>query len=292
MKFRSLEISSTRFPSEGIRFATVKSVALRGRADLTVWTPPDHDGSPLPLVILLHGVYGSHWGWALHGGAHVTAGQMIENDEIPPVALVMPSDGLWGDGSGYIRQAGRHKGGDFEKWIVDEVPAAMGQIAPETADAPCFIAGLSMGGFGALRMGAKYPDRFAAISGHSSITEFEQLRLFVEESLDSYGVAPDDRSVIKTIRAQRYCLPPIRFDCGLNDPLLLQNRMLHEQLTAEEVPHIYEEFGGGHEWSYWEVHLRDTLRFFGERIEYLRNPPEPESEAHGDEVAAEDQSVE
>ena len=76
--------------------------------------------APLPLVILLHGVYGSAWSWPLNGGAHLTVARLIEAEEIAPVALAMPSDGLWGDGSGYVP----HADADYERWIVDEVPAA------------------------------------------------------------------------------------------------------------------------------------------------------------------------
>jgi hypothetical protein len=63
----------------------------------------------------------------------------------------MPSDGLWGDGSGYVPHASQ----DFERWIVDEVPVATRIAVPACDDAsPIFIAGLSMGGFAALRLNA------------------------------------------------------------------------------------------------------------------------------------------
>src|SRR5579872_6172694 len=113
-------LESSPAPLEGLTFATVKSRALRGRADITFFVPGATQGTDLPLVVLLHGVYGSHWAWAVKGNAHRTAQRMIEAGEIPRLALAMPSDGLWGDGSGYLS----HPGLDFEKWIVDEVPAA------------------------------------------------------------------------------------------------------------------------------------------------------------------------
>ena len=121
--------------------------------------PSARAAAPLPLVILLHGVYGSAWSWPLLGGAHLTVARLIEAEEIAPVALAMPSDGLWGDGSGYVP----HSDADYERWIVDEVPAAAALGDDRvTPDSPLFIAGLSMGGFGALRLGAKYPIGFAA----------------------------------------------------------------------------------------------------------------------------------
>jgi enterochelin esterase-like enzyme len=257
--FRTFEISEPRFEHEGLRLVTVKSGALRGRADLSLWVPPA-GVNPAGVVILLHGVYGSHWGWSLRGGAHRTAARLVAEGSLPPFVLAMPSDGLWGDGSGYLRHATQ----DFERWIVEDVPAAVRQAVPAlAAKAPLFLAGLSMGGFGALRLGAKYGDRFRAVCGHSSITEFGQLAQFVEEPLGTYGCAPEDASVLETVRARRGALPALRFDCGTEDPLIEPNRVLHRELQSLGVPHEYEEHPGGHEWPYWERHLADTLRFFG-----------------------------
>ena len=71
---------------------------------MSLFIPPGIDGKDnVPLVMLLHGVYGSHWAWSRKGGAHHTAARLIEQGQIPPMVLAMPSDGLWGDGSGYIQ---------------------------------------------------------------------------------------------------------------------------------------------------------------------------------------------
>ncbi len=290
--FRTFEISDERFEFDGLRFVTVKSPALGHRADLTLFVPPQAQGwRDVPVVILLHGIYGSHWGWALKGGAHRTAARMIAAGELPPMVLAMPSDGLWGDGSGYVRHvregeamrlslavlndevepigvsatsSASEQASDFERWIVEEVPAAVNRAVPFTSsDSPLFIAGLSMGGFGALRLGAKYPGRFRAVSGHSSATRVEQLQESVEEGVSSYSPVEEDRSVLAAMRQHRTELPPIRFDCGTDDFLLAANRELHAELNAAGITHIYQEFPGGHDWPYWETHLADTLAFFG-----------------------------
>jgi S-formylglutathione hydrolase FrmB len=57
-------------------------------------------------------------------------------------------------------------------------------------------------------------------------------------------------------------LPPLRFDCGVDDQLIEENRALHRDLEARGIAHTYEEFPGAHTWAYWERHLEDTLRFF------------------------------
>ncbi len=260
MPFRTVEVSDGRFELGRLRFVTVKTAALRGRADICVWLPGGYEAiETLPLVILLHGVYGSHWAWALKGGAHETAGRLISERAIRPMGLVMPSDGLWGDGSGYLRHAEQ----DFERWIAEEAPEAARTLLPAETRTPLCLSGLSMGGFGALRIGAKYgTHRFAAVSAHSSITEFSQMALFVEEPLSAYGIPSEDESVLATILTNRENLPALRFDCGEADPLIEHNRALHRSLDNNGITHRYEEFPGGHEWPYWEEHLADTLRFF------------------------------
>jgi putative tributyrin esterase len=253
MSFRTIE-SSPSLP-QGLSFVTVKSAALGQRADLTLWSPPDTEpGAVMPLVILLHGVYGSHWAWALKGDAHLTAQRLIDSGAITPMRLAMPSDGLWGDGSGYVAHT---TGQDFEQWIVEEVPAAAGHVG----GAPIFIAG-----FGALRMAGKYPGRFAAAAGHSSITEAHQLDALMAESRAGWSVAPQDQSVLAALTHAAAPVPPLRFDCGLDDPFLQANRALHQSLDAAGIAHDYAEHPGGHEWPYWSRHLEDTLRFFASTL--------------------------
>lgn len=263
--FRTIKISDPRFERDGLRHVTVKSRALGQRADLVMFLP---DGIALdvalPAVMLLHGVYGSAWSWALNAGAHLTAVRMIASAEIPPLALVMPSDGLWGDGSGYLP----HRAKNFEEWIVDEAPRAAREASEGAIreDSKFFIGGLSMGGFGAMRLGTKHADKFAAISAHSSITELEQLGKFVEEPLTCYRAVESDATVLGELVEHRENLLPLRFDCGVDDPLIRANRRLHEALAAEGISHEYEEFEGTHEWKYWENHLADTLRFFARHV--------------------------
>lgn len=262
MAFRTIELSDPRFEAEGLRYVTVKTPNLPGRGDATIWLPPtDIDPpTPLPLVILLHGVYGSHWAWSLKGGAHRTAERLIRSGQLKPMALVMPSDGLWGDGSGYLP----HNGYQFDRWIIDDVPKLAAEATPlVTAKSPLFIAGLSMGGYGALRLGARYPTRFRAMAGLSSITQLEQLSQFVEEPIAPYRQAdPADESVLALLLANRDQLPPFCFNCGIADQLLGPNRELHEALLEHAIAHTYTEYTGGHEWPYWEEHLADILLFF------------------------------
>ena len=261
-RFRTIETADPRFVHDGLLPVTFKSPALKARADMTLFVSQGVESARnVPIVILLHGVYGSHWAWALKGGAHVTAARLISEGAIPPMVLAMPSDGLWGDGSGYVAHL---LGADFDRYIVEDVPACVAEVVPAVREqSALFIAGLSMGGFGALRLGAKHANRFRGISGHSCITHFSQMSRFVEEPLDAYGPPPaEEQSALHWIDVNRGQLPPIRFDCGTSDPLLEDNRTLHREFDRRNVSHVYEEFPGGHEWPYWELHLADSLRFF------------------------------
>lgn len=264
-KFRTTEINENLFPSEGLKFITIKSDNLKGRGDICVYVPKNAEGNNLPIVTLLHGVYGSAWVWALKGGAHISLQEMIDGGEVQNMILAMPSDGLWGDGSGYLEHGGRN----YEKWITEDVPTAIIENIPEASNnSPQFIGGLSMGGYGALRLGTKYPDQYKAISAHSAITKFEDLSLFVEEPLTNYQVTSQkDLDVLDCIFSNKDQIPPLRMDCGISDFLLPQNRELNKSLKEHDIPHQYFEFEGGHEWTYWQEHIKDSFRFFNQHIE-------------------------
>lgn len=259
--FRTFEQSDPALSPPGMTFITVKSAALGQRADLTVFTPVDiAENGPLPIVILLHGVYGSHWAWAFKGGAHETLARMVRRGTAVPMALCMPSDGLWGDGSGYTG----HPTQDFERWIVEEVPAAARRACPRLGThSPMCIAGLSMGGFGALRLAGRHPNRIAAAAAHSAITELTQLRALIAEPVP----AAPQASVLEALTTARGALPPLRFDCGTNDRLLEANRSLHEDLVVAGIPHEYEELPGAHDWGYWSANIERTLAFFSRALQ-------------------------
>lgn len=258
--FRSVEISDPRFERDGIRHMTVKSPALGRRGDLSLYVPHEveRDGCDA-MLILLNGVYNSHWGWLYHAGVHLTAKRLIATGALRPMVLVCPSDGLWGDGSAYIA----HGREDAERWIMEDTVAAARIAVPGvTATCKVFLAGLSMGGYGALRLGAKWAPAVAGISAHSAITRIAEMPLFVEEPLAEYTAETmEEFDPLFWFRKNRAVLPPVRLDCGLDDPLLHGNRVFHKALVEEGIPHRYAEFPGGHEWPYWEKHVEETLLF-------------------------------
>lgn len=262
-EFFSLEHGESRIDGLRIGWMTIKSPALKARADVTVIIPNEAEKlGPLPVYTFLHGIYGSHWAWAIKGNLHKTANELFESGTAKAAIILMPSDGLWGDGSGYID----HGLQNFENWILEDILSGFQESWPNIdASGERCISGLSMGGFGALYLGAKYPTRFKAISAHSSVTQLSQLKPRIESPFpNSINLNSPEFSVIHWLNKNKNSLPPLRFDCGLEDPLIEHNQNLHSQLSDLDISHSYEEFPGDHSWPYWETYARKSLQFFAQ----------------------------
>ena len=111
-------------------------------------------------------------------------------------------------------------------------------------DGAAAIGGLSMGGYGAIRLGLRHPDRYRSIFAHSS-------RLPV--SGDEYDVE------VVAARIDRARMPALAFDCGVDDHLIEDSRRLHARLEALGLPHRYQEHPGAHTWEYWDTHVREAV---------------------------------
>jgi S-formylglutathione hydrolase FrmB len=207
---------------------------------------------------LLHGVHGSHWNWWALGGLAESQRELNAEGSMCPFAIAMPSDGHWGAGTAYVP----HRSFNAETWIIEDVPQAVKSVMPHVDTTRLYLAGLSMGGYGAIRLGMKYADRVAGISAHSSVTRIEQLQDHVRESISEFlWSGGENVDIMHWLRQNRERIPPLRFDCGLEDSLLEGNRALHAALLETRIEHLYEEFEGDHTWEYWKTHLLRTLRF-------------------------------
>ena len=131
------------------------------------------------------------------------------------------------------------------------------------------VAGLSMGGYGAVKLALKYPDLFCAAVSHSGAVGFARRNFGADEWgrewTPVFGPAPaggpdDPFALAETI--DRAKLPALRVDCGVDDFLIEENRAFDALLTAHDIPHEYEEHPGAHTWEYWDAHVQDTLAFF------------------------------
>lgn len=120
-----------------------------------------------------------------------------------------------------------------------------------------------MGGYGALRLMAKYPKLFVAASGLSSITNLKDMLPFLaKDEQRYYSKKFKAEEVFAYLKKNKRKLPPFRFDCGVDDALIRSNRLLHAQLEREGISHVYQEFHGGHSNEYWNQNIDKTLIFF------------------------------
>jgi putative tributyrin esterase len=185
---------------------------------------PDRGGPPFAVLYQLHGASDDHRAWLYKSN-------LLRVVEGLPLVVVMPS----GENSYWVDA--------WEKLVVDDLAAHVARTF-RVRDGRAAIGGLSMGGYGAIRLGLKYPDRYASIFAHSS-----RLRA----SGDDYDVE------VIAARVDRATLPQLAFDCGVDDHLIGDSRRFHARLDALGVPHHYAEHAGAHTWDYWDRHVVDAI---------------------------------
>jgi S-formylglutathione hydrolase FrmB len=132
------------------------------------------------------------------------------------------------------------------------------------------VGGLSMGGYGAMKLALKYPDRFCSVVSHSSVFDIAGSLTGSDLSAELrriFGGDPGEgnndvfRLAESAAGKRRRLLPAIRFDCGRDDGLIEHNRAFHRHLDKLRIKHQYEEFPGTHDWSYWDTHIQEALKF-------------------------------
>ncbi len=214
-----------------------------------------------PVLYLCHGLGDSH-------GSFFAKTDIEQYAEQLDLILVMPSAG-----DGWFCNDPRPGGPAWEDHIVcevvDFVDAHFPSIAAREGRA---LAGFSMGGFGAMMLAMKHPDRFAAVSAHAGSFAFgHAIRPDrPERTAFMQAVAPPggqyDLWELAAKLAGRSPELAIRFDVGINDHQLPYNRQFHARLNELAVRHEYEEVTGGHDWSYVNRQLPTTLRFVSQHL--------------------------
>jgi poly(3-hydroxybutyrate) depolymerase len=238
----------------GVSFHTFESAAAQTTVSYHLFTPAAYDRElerRFPVVYWLHGS-----GGGLPGIPQVAArfARAIQDGKAPPCLVVfvngMP-DGMyvdWKDGSAPLETV-------IVKELVPHVDASYRTIASREGRA---LDGYSMGGYGAARLGFKYPDLFRAVSMMGSGPLQENLldaprasRRRAEEVLDRvYGGDPDYfRSVSPRTLAERQANAIargslVRMVCGDQDNLLANNRAFHEHLERLGIPHSWTVLPG------------------------------------------------
>ncbi|MGD8174469.1 MULTISPECIES: alpha/beta hydrolase [Marinimicrobium] len=266
MSLQQIEQSDPKYTQDGLSLLTVHSSALKGRGNIACYNAFS-DARDIPIVILLHGVYGNHWVWMNLGGVDRVYDRLRASADIGEMLLVMPEDGSYYAGSGYLPLS---HGPNAERWIVEDCLEAVLRSIPCVSErSNVYISGLSMGGYGALRLGAKYPGRFKGISAHSAITRLDEMALFVDEDLSLYQCGhPKEADLRYWTQENLHQLPPIRLDCGEDDDLRGGNVEYSRLLDQLGKSHDFQLLPGGHEWPYWHRAVERTFRFLSD-LEYI-----------------------
>ncbi len=223
---------------------------------------PDDPGIPKPWSVfyLLHGLSDDHTIWMRRTSIERYVAGL-------PLVVVMP-DG----GRGWYSNA--KEGYRYEDDLVKDVIGLVDRSFPVKAErAGRCIGGLSMGGYGAVKIGVKHHDMFASVNSHSGAVGImhdpERVKTLNPEFGRVFGDTPADGpedpfALVKSIDHGR--LPAMRLDCGTDDFLLAQNRSFHEHLNELHIAHEYEEFAGGHDWSYWDAHVQEAVAFHSRNL--------------------------
>ncbi len=219
----------------------------------TTWVLlPDDLPGPFAAFYLLHGLSDDHTMWMRRTRIEMYAAGK-------PLIIVMP-DG----GKGFYTN--HNQGPRWAEHIGAELPGMIEKTFPAIADRNGrHIGGLSMGGYGALRVALEYSDRFSSANSHSGSLLFGTKPQTIPDRMLMVGSEPAGSShdlLVLARQAQKAGnLPRLRIDCGVDDFLIEDNRQLHRSFNEADIPHQYEEFPGAHTWDYWDLHVREAMAF-------------------------------
>jgi putative tributyrin esterase len=212
-----------------------------------------------PVLYLLHGLYGDYLNWDTRTGLENYARNL-------PLLIVMPDAGdSWYTNSATV-PADRFE--DYiAKDLISEIDAKYHTIRDRHKRS---IAGLSMGGYGAVKLALKYPDLFAfagSLSGALNAAqnldaERPDFRVKLLEvfgsSQDRVRTENDLFRILKSSASADY--PYFYLACGTSDSFLPVNRALVGQLSSSNILYEYHETSGGHTWEYWDEAVQPLLR--------------------------------
>ena len=136
-----------------------------------------------------------------------------------------------------------------------------------------FIAGLSMGGYGAVKAAFTYPELFggcASLSGAMDIAsrtfrinEIDEWRSIfgfsLETAEDLHGTDHDLFELASRLAKTDSPRPSVFMWCGTEDRLLEANRKLDAHLNELKIDHVYRESEGNHAWKWWDLHIQSAL---------------------------------
>lgn len=255
-----------------------KSQLVNYPVEYSIYLPPDYETSNrnYPILYLLHGYSDDETGWIQFGEANRIADKGIANGDFSSCIIVMPD----GKVSWYCNSA---DGKDpWEGMFVKEfIPFIEKKYRVRSIKEFRAIAGLSMGGNGALLLSMRNPELFSSCVAMSAGT-FTDEEILANNRYDDYfkdiygpklvgkvsehWKANSPLHLLESVELEN--LKSIRYyiDCGDDDFLYKGNSALHVKMRDLEIPHEYRTRNGGHQWSYWRTGLYDGLKFISEKF--------------------------
>jgi putative tributyrin esterase len=219
---------------------------------------------PLRSLYLLHGHSDDHTAWQ----RWTSIERYVEGRNM---AVIMPNVHR----SFYTDMA---HGGRYWTFVSEEVPALARSIFPLSAErADNFVAGLSMGGYGAFKMALAHPERFAAAASLSGAVEIREvvnednpdqdpewlalMRSIFGADLKKVADGPDDLRTLARQAANAPEKPRLYQCCGSEDFLYWNNLSFRDFLHSLPIDLTYEEGPGEHNWAYWDKMIQRVLNW-------------------------------
>ena len=244
------------FFSDALSLSTSMTLLLPQQTSTQIGMEGRTTGGAPPVLYLLHGLSDDDTIWLRRTS--------IERYAAPlGLAVVMPQVHR----SFYADQA---YGGRYWTFLAEELPELVGslfRISDRREDT--FVAGLSMGGYGAFKWALRHPERFAAaacLSGAVDIAGLragrerpEDPRMFERILGDRDPSAGEDNLSWLLAHADVPSLPALHLSCGTEDVLFEDNVAFRDELVAAGAK-VTVDFGpGAHDWAYWDDRIQDVL---------------------------------
>jgi putative tributyrin esterase len=217
---------------------------------------PDEDGPPPRVLYLLHGLTDDNTAWTRFTSIERYVQQKRLAVVMPQVHRSFYADEAYGMG--------------FWNFLSQELPQAVERffrVSTEREDT--FVAGLSMGGYGAMKWALREPARFGAAATLSGaldlayIQEFDlrpHMRALTANVFADRRVAGSDEDLMHLIKkADPATLPRLMLRCGSEDHLLKQNERFVAACAAAGVDLDAAYAPGAHEWGFWDEHVRTVI---------------------------------
>lgn len=244
-----------KFFSDSLELSTSMTVILPQATQAQIGMTGVAATGPHPVLYLLHGLSDDDSTWVRRTS--------IERYVAPlGLAVVMPAVHR----SFYADEV---HGMRFWTFLSEELPRVVGDFFPVSGEREDnFVAGLSMGGYGALKWALHAPERFAAAASLSGALDLAGLQ--ADEALGgpinrAFGRTPlagtdaDLLALLEQHAALGSDLPPLYLTCGTEDFLIDANRTFIDAARRFGAPVHVDLAPGVHDWDYWDAKIQDVL---------------------------------